>query len=182
MRLMRVENTSNLMRMAVFLVGLLMVLAACGGSTTAESGDVADAATTGDGGQDIDRGQPGSSGSSSGGGDGAATATSGASAMLAVGTETYAFAGNQWTYCEIGGLFPANAEFQTEQDKRAGNWVQFVDRGDGGVNFSAVLEGEEYSGTGSGEADEITSTGLTYTGRLNRGGEVLEAWLEVSCG
>ncbi|HUG09119.1 MAG TPA: hypothetical protein VMP13_09550 [Acidimicrobiia bacterium] len=59
---------------------------------------------------------------------------------------------------------PAWAHFQEDETTQTGNWVQFIDRGDGGINFSAVLDGEEYSGTGSGEADGITSDGFSTRG------------------
>lgn len=182
MGMMRVQDKPNLTRLAVWLLGLVMVLAACGGDT---SGADSDGASTGTG--DVpSAGQSPSAGSGDAstddGAEATADGTSQAMATLVVGDDTYTWEGNQWTYCEIGGLFPANAEFQTEQDKRAGNWVQFIDRGDGGIHFSAILEGEEFAGTGSGEAaDEITSNGFTYTGTLNRGGETLDASLEVSC-
>lgn len=61
------------------------------------------------------------------------------------------------------------------------DWVLFIDRGDGGINFSAVLGGEQYSGTGSGEADEITSNGFTYTGTMSHDGDRIDASLEVTC-
>lgn len=38
--------------------------------------------------------------------------------------------------------------------------------GDGGINFSTFLGGEEYTGTGSGEADEIADTGFSCTGTM----------------
>lgn len=58
---------------------------------------------------------------------------------------------------------------------------EFIDRGDGGINFSAVLGGEEYSGTGSGEADEITSDGFVYTGTMGHVGQSVDVRLEVTC-
>ena len=98
-----------------------------------------------------------------------------------IGEDTYVFEGNEWTICDIGGLFPVNAEFQLQEVKRDGDWFQFIDRGDGSVNFSAVFDGEEYAGTGPGEADDVTESGFTYTGALNRGGVKLDTVLEVSC-
>lgn len=167
---------ANPMRQAAWLLGMVLIVAACGGTSTGDGEEGVAAPGAGD--STAHSGEV-----SSEGGEGTANeGRSAAMARLVVGDITYTWEGNEWTYCEIGGLFPANAEFQTEQDKRAGNWVQFIDRGDGGINFSAILEGEEYAGTGSGEgADEITSSGFTYTGTVNRGGQVLDASLEVSC-
>lgn len=154
-------------------VVLVVVLAACG------SGD--------DGSQDAGLAESGDGGPS-GAADGQSVSEPNsdgserpAAATLVVGDETYAWEGNQWTYCETDGIFPANAKFQDEATTQSGNWVQFIDRGDGGINFSAVLEGEEYTGTGSGEADEITDSGFTYTGDLNNRGESYDIRLEVSC-
>jgi hypothetical protein len=162
-------------------VVLLIVLAACGSGNDGGDGPVTgpnDGSATGG----VATGGLDPSSSVEPGGAGGDGDTGAAMATLVVGGETYSFEGNQWTYCEIGGLFPANAEFQTEQEKHSGAWVQFIDRGDGGIHFSALIDAEEYTGTGAGEADEITSNGLVYTGTLNRNGEVLEASLEVSCG
>ena len=159
---------------------LALALVGCGGGEGATDADeVVDA-----------DGQSSASGDSSTGGEGptegddaqeAADAGGSAGATLVVGDRTIEWAGNEWTYCEIGGLFPANVEFQVEEVKQEGDWFQFIDRGDGGVNFSAVLDGEEYGGTGSGKADEIRDDGFTYTGSLNRGGEVLDTSLDPTC-
>lgn len=113
-----------------------------------------------------------------------ATTGSGGSAMatLTVGDDVYTWAAEDMGTCEINGIFPASADFGVPPSQGGeGPWVQFIDRGDGGVNFSALLEGEEYSGTGSGEADEIRSDGFTYTGNMGSGGEQYEVELEVQC-
>lgn len=157
-----------------------MVLAACGGDTG--GGD--DVGSAGGEVQNASQDASGNSGdASSGGGDDAASGgSSQAVATLTIGDETHVFEGNQWTDCEIGGGFlAARAEFQQDESKQSGDWFQFLDREDGGINFSAVIDGEEYSGTGGGDADEITSNGFTYTGPMNRSGERLDTVLEVSC-
>jgi hypothetical protein len=159
-------------RLAVIL--LVLALSGCGG-------DDADSAVTGDnpsnGATDtsaarIDEGIEVDQGS---GGD--------ATATLTVGDEVYTWAAEQMTVCEINGVFgPANADFGVPPSQGGtGPWVQFIDRGDGGINFSAVLEGAEYSGTGSGSADEIRSDGFSYTGTMGTDGENVEVELEVSC-
>ncbi len=162
---------------------MALVVAACGDGTDGPAGNGAGnmGETAFEGSEATTGGSDGSS-SPDDGSDPADGGTGAARATLVVGDETYTWEGNQWTYCEIGGLFPANAEFQTEPDKRSGNWVQFIDRRDGGINFSAILGGREFGGTGSGEADEITSNGFTFTGSLNNSGTVYDARLEVSCG
>lgn len=83
--------------------------------------------------------------------------------------------------CYVDQNFPANGEFREAPPGDEGDWFQFLDRGDGGINFSAVLGGERYAGTGGGEADEIRADGFTYTGTLNRGGEIFDVELAVSC-
>jgi len=79
-----------------------------------------------------------------------------ARATLTVGSDVHEWEANEWTTCILGGAMPVWAHFQEDETTQTGDWVQFIDRGGGGINFSAVLGGEEYSGTGSGEADEIT--------------------------
>lgn len=104
-----------------------------------------------------------------------------ARATLTVDGEVYEWDANEWTTCTIGGAMPVWAHFQSGETTQEDDWVQFIDRGDGGINFSAVLDGEEHSGTGSGEADEITGNGFTYTGTMNRGGQSVDVTLEVTC-
>lgn len=168
---------TSLGRLTVAL--LVLALAACGGGdadsdggtdTPADSGDTGDAtAVSTDTGTSADV----TTGDSGGG----------AMATLTVGDNVYTWTAEQMGTCEINGIFgPANAEFGVPPSQGGeGPWVQFIDRGDGGVNFSAVLEGEEYSGTGPGEADEIRSGGFTYTGDMGSGGERFEVELEVQC-
>lgn len=160
-------------RMLAILV-LALVLAACGGddadSTAAgddASNGVSDASAAG-----VDDGTAGDERS---GGD--------ATATLTVGDEVYSWTAEQMTVCEINGVFgPANADFGVPPSQGgSGPWFQFIDRGDGGINFSAMFEGEEYSGTGSGSADEIRSDGFSYTGEMGTGGGVVDVELEVSC-
>lgn len=96
--------------------------------------------------------------------------------------EVYTWTADQMTGCTIDGVFPASADFGVPPSQGGeGPWVQFIDRGDGGINFSAVIDGEEYSGTGSGAAAEIRSDGFTYSGPMNRNGEVLDVELDVNC-
>lgn len=102
-------------------------------------------------------------------------------ATLIVGDTTYAWEKNDWTTCDIGGSFPVWVGFQTNESTASGDWVQFIDRGDGGINFSAYLNGEEYHGTGSGEADEIHSDGFSYTGEMTSSGEPIDVRLDVTC-
>ena len=173
---------ANRLRGGQALIGVLLVaflvLAACGGTDDGNVG--ADA----DGGNAVSTTDPSAGGSDANSptdNDGDRGTSGAGTATLVVGEDTYSWDGNEWTYCEIDGIFPASATFQDEATTQSGNWVQFIDRGDGGINFSAVLDGEEYSGTGSGEADEITSNGFTYTGSLNNSGEKYDVRLEVSC-
>jgi hypothetical protein len=104
-----------------------------------------------------------------------------AGATLTVGADVYEWEGNEWATCTLGGAMPVWAHFQENETTQTGNWVQFIDRGDGGINFSAVLDGEEYAGTGSGEADEINSDGFVYTGTMSHAGELIDVRLEVTC-
>lgn len=104
-----------------------------------------------------------------------------ARATLTIDGEVFEWEANESTTCTIGGAMPDWAHFQAGETTQAGDWVQFIDRGDGGINFSAVLDGDEYSGTGSGEADEITGNGFTYTGTMNTGGQNVDVELEVTC-
>lgn len=87
------------------------------------------------------------------------------------------------TVCEIHLVVgSANADFGVPPSQGgSGPCFQFIDRGDGGINFSAMFEGEEYSNTGSGSADEIRSDGFSYTGEMGTGGGVVDVELEVSC-
>lgn len=177
------------MRTLAAALTVALLLSACGGdgdgaatsaeapAATTEAADGLESRQPGDA-QTVDAGDqaPTEDGGADDGGG-----ISGASATLVVGDQTIEWAGNAWTYCEIGAMFPVNVEFQVEEVKHDGDWFQFIDRGDGGVNFSVVLDGEEYGGTGSGEADEIRDDGFTYTGTLNRGGEVLDTTLDVTC-
>ena len=179
---MAIRNHGTVRHLGAWLLVLVVALTACGDGTDDPAGNRAgDTGATSAVGESTTAGSDGSS-SPDDGSDPAGGGTGAAMATLVVGDETYKWEGNQWTYCEIGGLFPANAEFQTEQDKRSGNWVQFIDRGDGGINFSAILDGREFAGTGSGEADEITSNGFTFTGSLNNSGTLYDVRLEVNCG
>lgn len=108
-------------------------------------------------------------------------ASENAEAVLVVGGDAYTWEYNEWTICSVDGVFPAQASFQTGESTQSSDWVQFIDRDDGGINFSAYIAGEEYHGTGSGEADSITSTGFTYVGTMGYNGEDLETSLEVTC-
>jgi hypothetical protein len=167
------ERTS---RIQVWIGVAALVLAACGGGDGAGSGDTTP--TTGSG-----SGSGGTSGTvesgqaSSGGQGGDATAT------LTIEDQVHTWAAEDMTDCSIGGIFPASAEFGVPPSQGGeGPWVQFIDRGDGGINFSALIDGEEYSGTGSGEADEIRSDGFSYTGMMGSNGQRLDVVLEVFCG
>ena len=154
---------------------LMLALVACGGGDSDSDGGT---------GTPTDAGDPTAAPADTGGSDEATTGDSGGGAMatLTVGDEVYTWAAEDMGTCEIGGIFPANADFGVPPSQGGeGPWVQFLDRGDGGINFSAVLDGEEYSGTGSGEADEIRSDGFSYTGSMGRGGERIEVELEVQC-
>lgn len=137
-------------------IGLALALAACGAAD-----DLA--------GLDEEAFEPGSS------------ASADARATLTVGSDVHEWEANEWTTCTLGGAMPAWAHFQEDETTQTGDWVQFIDRGDGGINFSAVLGGEEYSGTGSGEADEITSDGFVYTGTMGHAGDSIDVRLEVTC-
>lgn len=110
-----------------------------------------------------------------------ASASDNAMATLVVEDQTYVWEKNEWTYCEIGGNLPVWASFQQSEARLSDDWVQFIDRGDGGINFSAYLDGEEYSGTGSGEADEIRTDGFSYTGDMGVNGESVDVSLDVTC-
>lgn len=137
-------------------IGLMLALAACGAAA-----DMA--------GLDEEAFEPGSN------------ASSDARATLTVGTDVHEWEANEWTTCTLDGAMPVWAHFQEDETTQTGNWVQFIDRGDGGINFSAVLDGEEYSGTGSGEADEVTSDGFVYTGTMGHAGAQVDVTLEVTC-
>lgn len=153
---------------------IVLMLAACGGSDAESSGD---GSVSADGSGDAGGGDDGASGNQGG-------ETTGADAMatLTLGDEVYTWTGEDMNVCSIGGIFPANADFGVPPSQGGqGPWVQFIDRGDGGINFSALIDGQEYSGTGSGEADEIRSDGFTYTGSMGGGGERFEVQLEVTC-
>ena len=143
----------------------LGLLAACGGGD-GDDGDAAvdDAALDGE--TDGAEADPA-------GGDSMAT--------LTVDGERYTWAADKMELCLIGGDFPVDAEFREVPRPGDGDWFQFFDRGDGGIHFSAILGGKEYSGTGAGEADEIRADGFTYTGNLNQDGAELDAELEVTC-
>lgn len=158
------------------LMALLLVagLSACGGGDFDSGNGSSDPSADVSGGGDVD--DRFDSGGTDDGGASDATAT------LTVGADVYTWTGEQMNVCAIDGIFPANADFGVPPSQGGdGPWVQFIDRGDGGINFSAVLEGEEYSGTGSGEADEIRSDGFTYTGMMGSGGQRVEVELEVEC-
>ncbi len=160
-------------RLAISLLALVLV--ACGGddANSTDGGD--DRAANGSGGTAVVGGDDGA--------DAGETSGGGAMATLTVAGDIYTWTAEQMTVCEIDGIFgPANADFGIPPSQGGeGPWVQFIDRGDGGINFSAVIDGEEYSGTGSGEADEVRSDGFTYTGNMTRSGERLDVELEVSC-
>ena len=136
-------------------IGLALTLAACGGS--ADEPNAEDAFEVGP------------------------NASEDARATLSVGSDVYEWEANEWTTCTLGGAMPVWAHFQEDETTQTGDWVQFIDRNDGGVNFSAVLDGEQYSGTGSGEADEITSDGFAYTGTMGHAGQSVDVRLEVTC-
>jgi|FLYL01.1.fsa_nt_gi hypothetical protein len=104
-------------------------------------------------------------------------------AKLTAGSEVYTWTSDQANTCEIEGMLGhPSADFGIPPSQGGeGPWVQFLDRGDGGVNFSAVLEGEEYSGTGPGESEKVGTNSFRYTGTMNRSGEPVEVVLEVSC-
>lgn len=105
-----------------------------------------------------------------------------ARATLTVGSDVYEWEANEWTTCTLDGAMPVWAGFQEDETTQTGDWVQFIDRGDGGIHFSAVLDGEEYSGNGLGDgADEITSDGFVYTGRMAHAGDQVDVSLEVTC-
>ncbi len=140
-------------RLVIF--GMTLALAACGGAT--DEPNVEDAFGVG------------------------SSASEDARATLTVGSDLYEWAANEWTTCTLGGAMPVWAHFQEDETTQTGDWVQFIDRGDGGINLSAVLDGEEYSGTGSGEADEITSDGFVYTGTMGHAGQSVDVRLEVTC-
>lgn len=108
-------------------------------------------------------------------------ASDNAMATLVVDGETYVWEKNDWTTCTIDGLTPVWVGFQNTEHNWDDDWFQFIDRGDGGINFSAYLDGEEYGGTGSGEADEIRSDGFTYTGDMTVDGESVDVSLDVTC-
>lgn len=147
------------------------VLAACGG-------DDADSAAG-----DDDLGNAPGDTSAVVGDDGAEASGGDATATLTIGDEVYTWTADDTTRCVIDGIFPASADFGVPPSQGGqGPWVQFTDRGDGGIHFSAVIEGREYSGTGSGEADEIRSDGFSYTGMMGSEGERLDVELEVFCG
>ncbi|MFP3882464.1 MAG: hypothetical protein ACLFRT_00055 [Actinomycetota bacterium] len=146
------------------IVSFVLVLAACGG-------DISDAVGAVDSGP-ADGEEAFESGSN---------ASSDARATLTVGSDVHQWEANEWTTCTIGGGMPVWAHFQADETTQTGDWVQFIDRGDGGINFSAVLDGEEYAGTGSGEADEITSDGFVYSGTMGHDGEQVDVSLEVTC-
>ncbi|KAA3640759.1 MAG: hypothetical protein DWP92_02415 [Armatimonadetes bacterium] len=158
----------------VAILLLALVLAACGGD---DSDSVATGDTTSGGATDTSAAGPhdGTLGDEGSGG--------GASATLIVEGEVYTWTAEQMTVCEINGVFgPANADFGVPPSQGGdGPWFQFIDRGDGGINFSAVLEGAEYTGTGSGAADEIRSDGFSYTGEMGTGGEQVDVEPEVDC-
>ncbi|HSL58845.1 MAG TPA: hypothetical protein VK866_13450 [Acidimicrobiales bacterium] len=156
----------------VVVVAMALGMVACGDDDVG-LGDLGDA-----GGADDDSGEL-DAGTDAGGGAGGASGN--AEAILTVDGEVYRWTADQATLCLIDDIYPADAEFRAAPQGEEGDWVQFLDRGDGGVNFSAVLGGEEYSGTGSGEADEIRSDGFTYTGTMNRDGQNLDVELEVTC-
>lgn len=160
-------------RLAVWTGAAALVLAACGGGDASDGGDtIANGAGAGSGGSSgtVEPGQ----GSTAGGE---------ASATLTIGDQVYTWTAEDMTGCTIDGIFPASADFGVPPSQGGeGPWVQFIDRGDGGINFSAVLEGEEYAGTGSGQADEIRSDGFTYTGSMGSSGGSVDVELEVFCG
>ena len=144
----------------LILVVLVLVIAACGGVADLATGQLA---------LDESAFEPN------------AGVSDNAMATLVVDGTTYTFEKNEWTTCTIGGALPVWVGFQLAEHNWDDDWFQFIDRGDGGLNFSAYLDGEEYSGTGSGEADEIRSDGFTYTGDMGVSGEQVDVSLEVTC-
>lgn len=171
---MRVTLTEPKTMGGVAIILLVLVLASCGGDGTdsaAAGGDSSSGSTN-----TTAALVGGETGADEGSGDGAM-------ATLTVDGEVYTWSAEEMTVCEINGVFgPANAEFGVPPSQGGtGPWVQFIDRGDGGINFSAILAGEEYSGTGPGAADEIRSDGFSYRGTMGTGGERVEVELEVSC-
>lgn len=153
-------------------VALIVVLAACGGGDP-QGGDAAQAEPVDPNGDVVDA-QNGSA---------PITGGDGAMARLVVAGEAYTWAAEQMTVCEIDGVFgPANADFGVSPSQGgSGPWVQFIDRGDGGINFSAVIDGVDHHGTGSGEADEIRADGFSYAGTMTRDGEIVDVALDVTC-
>ena len=143
------------------IVVLVVALAGCGGG---EADPVGGAGSQSGGGTaaGADTTNANADGGDAGDSSGNSTAT------LTVGGDVYTWTADQMTVCEINGVFgPANADFGVPPSQGGGGpWVQFIDRGDGGVNFSAVIDGEEYSGTGSGEADEIRPDGFDTSGSM----------------
>lgn len=160
----------------VSVATLALGVAACGGGDT-DSSDVSDSPSAGVDGP-VDTTTDADAGS---GGSDEAPAAGDSMATLTVDGEVYSWTADQSELCLIGETYPVDAEFREAPRGQEGDWFQFLDRGDGGINFSAVLEGQEYSGTGSGEADEIRADGFTYAGTLNRDGENLDVELVVSC-
>lgn len=145
-------------RRAAVAVAVALVLAACGGLP--DIGDLAEV--------DEEAFEPGSN------------ASDDAIATLVVAGDTHVWEKNDWTFCEIGGALPVWVSFQENESTASGDWVQFLQRDDG-INFSAVIDGGEYTGTGSGEADEIRSNGFSYTGEMGHEGESVEVSLDVTC-
>lgn len=148
----------------------LGLLAACGGGDGDDGDAAVDDAAVDDSAVD---GETDGAEADPAGGDSMAT--------LTVDGERYTWAADKMELCLIGGDFPVDAEFREVPRPGDGDWFQFYDRGDGGIHFSAILGGKEYSGTGAGEADEIRADGFTYTGNLNQDGAELDAELEVTC-
>ncbi len=155
---------------------LALVLAACGGGDS-DGGGEATSDPVGDRASDSSDSESGAADVGTGNGG-----SSSAMATLTVGDEVYTWTADQMVICEVNGVFgPANAEFREAPRGQDGNWVQFIDRGDGGVNFSAVLGGEEHVGTGPGEADDLSPAGWTFTGEMSRSNEPVDVELEVTC-
>ena len=148
------------------------VLAACGGGDT-QGGGAADAEFPDPNGDVADTQNESSS----------VTGGDGSTARLEVAGEVYTWTAEEMTVCEINGIFgPANADFGVPPSQGGtGPWVQFIDRGDGGINFSAVIDGVDHYGTGSGEADDVRSDGFSYAGTMTRDGEVVDVELDVTC-
>lgn len=161
------------------VVAMTIALVGCGGDDGGGTDGAATVAPAGD--DDTTAGAGAAETEEAAVDDGTGTGGGDASATLTLDGEPHSWTAEDMTTCEVDGIFPASADFGTPPSQGGeGPWVQFIDRGDGGVNFSAVIDGVEYMGTGSGEA-EIGADGFSYSGTMGAEGAQVEAVLEVSC-